>query len=236
MSAALIMGALDRWDSSPFSSISPALSLYCSQTLFTPAHLPVTQTVGTQTLWHNARMLPHHQTFVDRFTATCQADARVVAALLIGSYATGLADSYSDLDLCVVTTDSAYEDFETKRKEFLGRLGDLVFLEDFDIPNIAFYIFADGVEGELYFRRESEIRNKPIFFASSRLCVMRSITLNPAEPGFGLLSSLRQSSQKVDDTRPLKLIRRGCMLNMQAARIIERRQSTLSAGKFQGVS
>ncbi|HHT9146632.1 MAG TPA: hypothetical protein ACFYD4_13325, partial [Candidatus Wunengus sp. YC61] len=37
--------ALDRWDSSPFSSIFLASSLYCSQAESTPAHLPVTQTV-----------------------------------------------------------------------------------------------------------------------------------------------------------------------------------------------
>jgi hypothetical protein len=38
--------ALDRWESAAFSSIFPASSLYCSQAESTPAHLPVTQTVG----------------------------------------------------------------------------------------------------------------------------------------------------------------------------------------------
>jgi hypothetical protein len=38
--------ALDRWDSSPFSSSFLAPSFFCSQTLSTPAHLPATQTVG----------------------------------------------------------------------------------------------------------------------------------------------------------------------------------------------
>jgi predicted nucleotidyltransferase len=106
-------------------------------------------------------LLPCHQTFADRFVAACQADSRVVAALLVGSYAKGLADTYSDLDVCVVTTDSAFEAFKTERETFLGQLGDLVFLEDFEIPNIAFYIFADGVEGELYFWRAGGIKELP---------------------------------------------------------------------------
>ena len=33
--------------------------------------------------------LPHHQAVIDRFVAACQADARVVAAFLYGSHASG---------------------------------------------------------------------------------------------------------------------------------------------------
>jgi hypothetical protein len=36
-------------------------------------------------------------------------------------------------------------------------LGELVFLEDFDIPSIAFFIYADDTEGELNFARESKL-------------------------------------------------------------------------------
>jgi hypothetical protein len=38
--------ALDRWVRCGFSSIFLASSFFCSQALSTPAHLPVTQTVG----------------------------------------------------------------------------------------------------------------------------------------------------------------------------------------------
>ena len=48
---------------------------------------------------------------ISRFIAACQADERVVAAFLGGSYATGRADTYSDLDLFLITTDAAYADF-----------------------------------------------------------------------------------------------------------------------------
>lgn len=94
--------------------------------------------------------------FVDHFVAACQADERVVTAVLVGSYAQGTTDVYSDLDLYLLTTDEAYESFFAEREAFLRQLGELVFLEDFGIPKIVFYIFADGTEGELYFGRRSD--------------------------------------------------------------------------------
>src|SRR5438874_13077735 len=91
----------------------------------------------------------HHQVVMNRFVAACQADQRVVAATLYGSYARGAADAYSDLDLGLITTDAAYEDFVAGRESFLRVLGEPVFMEDFDLPNIVFFIFPDGTEGEL---------------------------------------------------------------------------------------
>jgi predicted nucleotidyltransferase len=101
---------------------------------------------------------PHQQAFIDRFVAACQAAEGVRAALLIGSYAKGKADRFSDLDLYLAATDAAHPGFVAGREAFLKQLGDLVFLESFDRPDTAFYIFADGVEGELYLGRASQIR------------------------------------------------------------------------------
>jgi len=100
---------------------------------------------------------PNQLSFVGRFAEACQADPRVVAAFLGGSYAKGYADASSDVDLCVITTEAASEDFSEGREAFLRQFGDLVFLEDFDIPNIAFYIFADDTEGELNIGSESRL-------------------------------------------------------------------------------
>lgn len=91
----------------------------------------------------------HQQAFVDRFIAACRADDRVVAAFLGGSYARGTADAYSDLDVYLVTTDDAYADFMADRRAFLSRLGEPVFLEDFEPLNLVLFVFADDVEGEL---------------------------------------------------------------------------------------
>jgi predicted nucleotidyltransferase len=101
------------------------------------------------------QLRPHHQAFVDRFIKACQADERVAAAFLAGSNVKGYADAYSDLDLGVITTEASFQEFYGARESFLRSLGELVFLEDFDLPGVAFYIFADDTEGELYFGNES---------------------------------------------------------------------------------
>jgi hypothetical protein len=98
-----------------------------------------------------------HQGFLNRFVAACQADDRVVAAFIGGSYATGTADAYSDLDLSLITTDAAYEAFFAGREAFLQQLGTLVFLENFGLPKMVFFIFSDDSEGELWFGSASRL-------------------------------------------------------------------------------
>src|SRR6266540_5851790 len=105
------------------------------------------------------QLRPNHQAFVDRFVKACLADDRIVAAFLGGSYAKGYADAYSDVDLCVITTDSSFEEFFNERQAFLQLLGDLVFLEDFGSPDISFYIFVDDNEGEFYYGSESRLNH-----------------------------------------------------------------------------
>ncbi len=99
----------------------------------------------------------HQQVIVNRFVAACQADERVVAAFLGGSYARGTADAYSDLDLCLVTTDEAYDDFFTGREAFIRLLGEPLFLGDFNGYgfDMVTFIFDDGTEGELLLGRQS---------------------------------------------------------------------------------
>lgn len=105
----------------------------------------------------NLQLRSNHQAFVERFVNACQADDRIIAAFLGGSYAKGYADAYSDIDLSVITTDDSFQEFLNARESFLRSLGELVFLEDFDHPENAFYIFADGTEGELYIGRQDQL-------------------------------------------------------------------------------
>lgn len=100
----------------------------------------------------------NHQIVVDRFVAACQADARIVAAFLGGSYATGAADIYSDLDLYLITTDVAYPEFLAEREPFVRQLGEPLFLEDWGTPNCYFVIFADGTETELWIAQASDFQ------------------------------------------------------------------------------
>jgi predicted nucleotidyltransferase len=102
------------------------------------------------TIKANESRLPlNHQTVLDRFVMACQADDRIAAAFLGGSYARDAADAHSDLDLYLITRDEDFKDFYDQRRAFMQLLGEPVFIEDFDIPNIVFYILADGTEGEL---------------------------------------------------------------------------------------
>jgi hypothetical protein len=104
--------------------------------------------------------MPHnHQVVTNRFIAACQADERVVAAFLGGSYAQGTADAYSDLDFGLITTDEAYDDFVAGREAFIRLLGEPAFLEDFGSAVTVFFIFPDGTEGELAFGRQSQFNH-----------------------------------------------------------------------------
>ena len=103
------------------------------------------------------KLPPHQQAFVDRFVQACEADDRVVAAFLGGSNAKGHADAYSDLDLCLITSEHSLDEFIKEREAFLRSLGDLVFLEDFDHPQTAFYIYSGETEGELNLFSEAQL-------------------------------------------------------------------------------
>jgi len=98
-----------------------------------------------------------HQNVLDRFVAACQADERVVAAFLGGSYATGTTDAFSDLDLGLILTDEAYGNFLAEREAFIHRVGEPMFLRisqgsGFDTVS---FILSDETEGDLALGRES---------------------------------------------------------------------------------
>ncbi len=101
----------------------------------------------------------NHQVIVDRFVAACHSDARIVAAFLGGSYASGAADAHSDLDLYLITTNEAYEAFLAEREPFACGLGEMLFLEDFGKAYYYFIIFADGTEVELGVGQESHFKH-----------------------------------------------------------------------------
>ena len=105
------------------------------------------------------QLTQNHQVVVDRFVAVCQSDARIVAAFLGGSYASGAADAHSDLDLYLITTDQAHEAFLAEREKFVRGLGEPLFLEDFGKAYCYFNIFDDGAEIELGVGRENHFQH-----------------------------------------------------------------------------
>lgn len=98
----------------------------------------------------------NHQLVLDSFLSACRSTAHILAAVLYGSHARGAADAWSDLDLGVVIADDAYDDFIAGREAFVRQLGEPLFIEDFDLPGILFFILADGTEAELFIDRASD--------------------------------------------------------------------------------
>lgn len=112
----------------------------------------------------DVQLSSNHQNILERILTACQADERIIAAFLVGSYAKGKADEHSDLDTYIVIKDDAFDNFDATRESFVRLLGEPAFIEDFGIPNILFLIFPDGSEVELYYASESrlgEIFNAP---------------------------------------------------------------------------
>lgn len=98
---------------------------------------------------HNHFMLASHQLTVNRFITACQSDPRIIAAALYGSNVKGAPDEHSDLDLAVITTDDAFDDFLAQSDAFVRLLGNPLFIENFGNPNFLLVIIADGTEIEL---------------------------------------------------------------------------------------
>jgi predicted nucleotidyltransferase len=101
----------------------------------------------------------HHQETASRFVDACQADDRILAAFLGGSYAREEADRFSDIDLYFVTTDEAYEEFLVEKENFVHQLGEPLFLEDFGVPHGYCFMLSNTTEGEFWFGSESHFKN-----------------------------------------------------------------------------
>ncbi len=101
------------------------------------------------------------QALLQRFVAACEANAHVAAAFLGGSFAAGMADEWSDLDIYAIVSDYGYDDFFAERRTFMQQLGHPVFLEDFNLFgfDMVLFTYADGVEGEFSLARESHFEH-----------------------------------------------------------------------------
>ena len=94
-------------------------------------------------------MTPEQETFLERVSAVAGADPRLAAVALVGSHASGTADSHSDLDLVLVTNDEHFEDFLGDRDAFLATIEEPLWTESWEHKDHWFYIFASGVDGDL---------------------------------------------------------------------------------------
>lgn len=126
-----------------------------------------------------------HERAIRRFTEACHADDRVLACFLGGSIARGAADVYSDLDLYLITTQAGYESFWAERAAFLALLGEPLFVEDFDLRDIVFFVLANGVEGELGIGKAGEfshIHSGPYTVLVDKTGILANVSFSEPEP------------------------------------------------------
>jgi predicted nucleotidyltransferase len=98
-----------------------------------------------------------HSAVIIRFVEACSADDRIVAAFLGGSFARGEEDDFSDLDLCAIVSDDAFDDVVASRDRLIERLGEPLFLQHLGDEAPTFAILSDGTDIELHVVREGEL-------------------------------------------------------------------------------
>jgi lincosamide nucleotidyltransferase B/F len=94
------------------------------------------------------------QEMITRFREACRADERVSGALMFGSFATGEADAFSDIEFAVFIRDDAFEGFDGRA--WLDAVSPVAayFPDDFGHHTA---LFENGVRGEFHFTRASEV-------------------------------------------------------------------------------
>jgi hypothetical protein len=130
---------------------------------------------------------PHimRHSVVDRFAMACRTDPRVVAAFVSGSHARGTGDAHSDIDLGLITTECAYNEFRATQADFINLLGEPLFLESFNSPTTLFFILADGTEGELAVGHERNVEQLaigPYLVLLDKHGILQRATMRGAQP------------------------------------------------------
>ena len=94
------------------------------------------------------------QKMIERFREAFHEDARIIAALMFGSFAIGEGDEFSDIEFAVFTHDDSFESFE--QRSWLNAVSPVAayFPDDFGHYTA---LFENGIRGEFHFMRKSDI-------------------------------------------------------------------------------
>ena len=99
---------------------------------------------------------------IERAGTLLQEDRRVAACWLEGSFASGSADAWSDVDLHVAVYDDRFDDFFSERLDILNRFGTVLGYGESPLPGGAHLVFASvagPVRVDLYIERLSAIES-----------------------------------------------------------------------------
>jgi predicted nucleotidyltransferase len=95
--------------------------------------------------------------FIQRAKEVLAADERVLAAYLVGGFAIGKADPWSDVDLQVIVADEAAEDLKTSWSELAGRLAPLANVKSFQFTIGGVCITPDWLHFDVAFHARSQV-------------------------------------------------------------------------------
>jgi hypothetical protein len=97
------------------------------------------------------------QSFIQRAKEVLAIDDRVLAAYLVGGFAIGQADPWSDVDLQVVVTDEAAQALKTSWLELAARLAPLAHVKPFQFAVGGVCITADWLHFDIVLHARAEV-------------------------------------------------------------------------------
>lgn len=94
------------------------------------------------------------QKMIERFKEACHEDARIIAALMFGSFTIGEGDTFSDIEFAAFIHDDLFEKFD--QRSWLHAVSPVAayFPDDFGHHTA---LFENGIRGEFHFMRKSDI-------------------------------------------------------------------------------
>ncbi len=95
--------------------------------------------------------------FIQRAKEVLAADERVLAAYLVGGFAIGKADAWSDVDLQAIVSDEAAEDLKASWPELAGRLASLANIKPFQFATGGVCITPDWLHFDIVFHARSQV-------------------------------------------------------------------------------
>jgi predicted nucleotidyltransferase len=102
------------------------------------------------------------EAFIKRAKEVLRADQRVLAAYLVGGFAIGKADAWSDVDLQVIVADEAAEDIKDSWPEIAERLAPLANLKPFSFSVGGVCITSEWLHFDVVFHARSQVDPKKI--------------------------------------------------------------------------
>ncbi|HXQ19914.1 MAG TPA: nucleotidyltransferase domain-containing protein [Acidimicrobiales bacterium] len=102
------------------------------------------------------------EAFIERAREALSSDERVLAAYLVGGFAVGTADAWSDVDLQVIVADEAADDIKASWPTLVGQMAETADIRPFDFGIGGICITPEWLHFDVVFHSASSIDAKNI--------------------------------------------------------------------------